>query len=85
MVISSTHAHKRVLDYFITFPLKTKKINSFCKWKKVYDLILSKQHLTIEGITTIKRISKMINTNNAMNKKIGKPHILLPIYVWTFI
>lgn len=53
-----------VCNYFNSFPLKTKKYNSFTNWLKVYKLILNKEHLTAEGLEIVRSIKKTINIKN---------------------
>lgn len=53
-----------VCNYFNSFPLKTKKYNSFTNWFKVYKLILDKEHLTAEGLEIVRSIKKTINIKN---------------------
>lgn len=64
-----------VRDYFLLFPLKTKKFHSFKKWLEVYTMVLNKEHLKNEGLNKIKLLSKQINLNNSLNKKTGSAKI----------
>jgi len=50
-----------VRDYFLKFPLKTKKAASFFKWNKALSMVLSKQHLSDDGLATIRIIASKIN------------------------
>lgn len=50
-----------VIKYFYNHPLKTKKFLVYFNWNKMYKLVISKKHLTEEGIITIKRYSKNLN------------------------
>ena len=54
----------KVCNYFESFPLKTKKSNSFYNWLKVFKMVLNKEHLTVEGLETIRSIKKSINPKN---------------------
>ena len=54
----------KVCNYFESFPLKTKKSNSFYNWLKVFKMVLNKEHLTNEGLETIRSIKKTINPKN---------------------
>ena len=54
-----------VRDYFISFPLKTKKYKSFEHWIEVYNMCLNKEHLTVDGLKKVREITKTIN--NDMN------------------
>ena len=62
---------KTVQNYFISFPLKTKKNLSFINWCKVFNMCLNKEHLSTEGIKTIRKTAKIINVNNSLNIKTG--------------
>ena len=55
-----------VRNYFLTYPLKTKKKESFNKWNKVYDMVLNKEHLVSEGLNNIRIIAKEINKENSL-------------------
>jgi hypothetical protein len=60
-----------VRDYFLAFPLKTKKADSFQHWLNVFTMILNKEHLVSEGLEKIRVIAKIINLNNSLNNKTG--------------
>jgi LAGLIDADG endonuclease len=60
-----------VREYFLAFPLKTKKAKSFKHWLEVFNMVLNKEHLTIEGLDKIRTIAKIINIDNSLNGKTG--------------
>ena len=60
-----------VRQYLDNFPLKTKKLISYSLWLKILNMILNKEHLDIEGLNIIEKLSKTININNSLTKKIG--------------
>lgn len=60
-----------VHDYFLSFPLKTKKNKSFQNWLEVYNMVLNKEHLIPEGLKKIKILAKQVNLNNSLNNKTG--------------
>jgi hypothetical protein len=60
-----------VRDYFLAFPLKTKKADSFKHWVEVFTMILNKEHLVPEGLIKIRAIAKIINHKNSLNNKTG--------------
>jgi len=62
-----------IRNYFLNFPLKSKKLLSFKKWNEIYKmvLVLNKEHLLEKGLTTIRELSKNININNSLNRKTG--------------
>lgn len=53
---------KLIINYFFfRYELKTKKSLAFKKWCKIHDLVLNKEHLTLEGLNKIDLLSKDIN------------------------
>jgi hypothetical protein len=60
-----------VRDYFLAFPLKTKKADSFKHWVEIFTMILNKEHLVPEGLEKIRAIAKIINNKNSLNNKTG--------------
>lgn len=56
---------------FKNYPLKTNKLISFNKWYHIYNMILNKEHLTLEGLNKINILRKDINLNNSLNIKTG--------------
>ena len=60
-----------VRDYFLAFPLKTKKADSFKHWLDVFTMILKKEHLVPEGLKIIRAIAKIVNIKNSLNNKTG--------------
>lgn len=65
----------KVRDYFLMYPLRTKKAISFTKWNEVYTMRLNKEHLDTKGLNKIKSISKEINLNNRDTIKTGSSNI----------
>jgi len=59
--ISSFIKLKIVRNYLSRYKLKTKKHLAFKKWSRVHDMVLSKEHLTIDGLKKIDFLSKKIN------------------------
>lgn len=60
-----------IIKYLDEFNLKTKKKESYYKWKKVYNMILDKKHLNKEGLDNIKNLSKKVNLITSVTKKIS--------------
>lgn len=60
-----------VRDYFLKFPLKTKKAKSFNYWLEMFDMVLNKKHLNLEGLDKIRITAKLINKENSLNTKTG--------------
>ena len=50
-----------ILNYIKTYPLKTKKLISYNRWLKIYNLVKNKKHLTDEGLDVIRNLAKKIN------------------------
>lgn len=69
-----------VREYFLAFPLKTKKLQSFNNWCKVHDMVLRKEHLSHEGLTNIRHLSKIINISNSLTNKTGSSRPISPPY-----
>jgi hypothetical protein len=62
---------KSVQSYFIAFPLKSKKANSFNKWNEVYTMVLNGDHLSHEGLAKIRLIAKQINLVESTTNRTG--------------
>lgn len=60
-----------IIEYINRFKLKTKKRESFDKWVNVYELVKNKMHLTNEGLSEIRKLSKQVNLITSVTKKIG--------------
>jgi hypothetical protein len=60
MVVNLTKL-KTVLIYFNKYKLKTKKLISYNNWLKVYNLVITKQHLTRSGLEKINVLKNKIN------------------------
>lgn len=70
--INSFEGLIQVKEYFLKFPLKTKKKQSFENWLIIQNMVLNKEHLDLEGLEKIKKIKKNINLNNSLTRKTGK-------------
>lgn len=57
--------------YFTTYPLKTKKGQSFTKWLQIYNMLLNKEHLTQDGLDMIRALSKQMNAWNCESSRTG--------------
>jgi len=60
-----------IIEYLNKFRLKSKKQESFDKWVTVYGLVKNKAHLTEEGLSQIRKLSKEVNLITSVTKKIG--------------
>jgi len=54
---------RKVIQYFDQYHLQSRKHISYLKWRKVYRLILAKEHLTEKGIAKILVIKSSINSH----------------------
>ena len=52
---------KKVINYFDTYNLQSKKHISYLRWRKVYILIQNKKHLNKAGLDKIIKIKALIN------------------------
>jgi cell division protein ZapA (FtsZ GTPase activity inhibitor) len=60
MVVNLTKL-EAVLTYLKKYKLKTKKLISYKNWLKVYNLVITKQHLTNSGLEKINILKEKIN------------------------
>lgn len=56
--VSSKDSIKFLINYFNEYPLLGDKFNDFKKWEVVYNMIISKEHITDKGRLKIKSIIK---------------------------
>ena len=59
--VSSLKDLIKIIDHFNKYPLLTQKWADFILWQKVIELIINKEHLTIEGLHKIVAIKAAIN------------------------
>ena len=60
-VRSLEHLRERIVPFFLSHPLKTKKNVDFLKFRDVLLLMERGEHLTPEGIENIRRITAVMN------------------------
>ena len=60
-VRSLEHLRERIVPFFLSHPLKTKKNVDFLKFRDVILLMQRGEHLTPEGIENIRRITAVMN------------------------
>ena len=60
-----------IIKYLDEFNLKTKKKESFNKWKTVYYMVLKKEHLNPAGLENIRILSKQVNLITSITRKTG--------------
>jgi len=61
IVMGSFKANSITVDYFESFPLKTKKQAAFQRWSEIRTILLAKEHLLPGGIERIRNLAKLIN------------------------
>lgn len=59
--VSSFKDMSAIIKFFGKYPLITQKWADYLLFKKAYELILNKQHLTIEGLNKLVEIKALIN------------------------
>jgi len=59
--VSSFKDMSAIIKFFNEYPLITQKWADYLLFKKAYELILNKQHLTLEGLKTLVAIKALIN------------------------
>ncbi len=75
LVIDSFKGLVGVQNYFLLYPLRTKKAISFQKWNEVYTMVLNKEHLDTKGLAKIRVLAKEMNVNNARTTKTGSANV----------
>jgi hypothetical protein len=64
-----------IIDHFKSYPLKTQKYADFLLFKKAFDIINDKKHLTIEGLHELISIRASLNKGLADRLKLAFPNI----------
>lgn len=65
--VSAIEKIKFIVEYFNKYPLLSIKGKDFKDWEIVYNMMLSKQHLTDEGRLKIKSIQSNMNSKRKIN------------------
>jgi LAGLIDADG endonuclease len=65
-----------IIPHFLKYPLLTQKAADFLLFKAIVDLIINKNHLTIEGIHQIINIKASMNTGLSQIVKLNFSHII---------
>ena len=55
---------KKVINYFDTFHVQSRKHINYLKWRKAYIIIQEKGHLTESGIDKITKLKNTMNRNS---------------------
>jgi hypothetical protein len=64
-----------IIDHFNLYPLKTQKYADFLLFKKAFDIIIEKKHLTIEGLQELISIRASLNKGLSERLKLAFPNI----------
>ena len=64
--ITSINKLKVIIGYFNVYSLLGIKYNDFIDWKKVYQMFINKEHLTLEGKQKIKLIKSNMNNTRIL-------------------
>ena len=67
-----------IIEHFEKYPLITQKLGDYLLFKMVFDLVIAKEHLKIEGLNKIVGIRATLNTGINKNLKEAFPS-LIPI------
>ena len=59
--VGSIKSNSVIVDYFLAYPLKGKKLSAFHKWKSIREMLLEKKHLKAGGMELIGESAKSIN------------------------
>lgn len=64
-----------IIAHFDKFPLKTKKVNDYRLFKRAFDIIINKEHLTEKGLDKLIAIKYSMNNGLNSDLAIAFPHI----------
>ena len=67
---------KFIIEHFEKYPLKTQKLADYLLFKMVFDLVIAKEHLKIEGLKKIVGIRATLNTGLNENLKEAFPGLI---------
>ena len=73
--VSSLKGLSLVIGHFDLFPLITKKIGDYILFKQIYELMLNKEHLNIQGIEKIIAIRACLNLGLSNELKTVFPNV----------
>lgn len=73
--VSSFKDMYAIINFFNNYPLITQKLADYLLFKKAYELILNKQHLTIEGLKTLVAIKALVNKGLPEQLKLAFPKL----------
>lgn len=56
---------RKVISYFNSYSLKTKKYINYFNWLKAYKLVINKDHFNEDGLSRVKNLMKKINKKSS--------------------
>lgn len=68
-VSSLTDIQNKIIPHFQKYPCLTSKHLNFQDWVKIADIMIKKEHLTLEGVEKIKSILSNLNKNRSFEDK----------------
>jgi len=74
--VTSTKGFEKIIMHFDKYPLITQKLADYLLWKRAIEIIISKEHLTLEGIKKIVSIRASINKGLPEELKTAFPEII---------
>ena len=75
--VSSIKDMTAVIKFFDNYPLVTQKWGDYILFKEAYELILDKQHLTVEGLKRLVAIRSLVNKGLSNQLKEAFPNLEL--------
>ena len=76
LLVRSIYEVEKIISHLEKFSLCTEKKADFQLWKEAYNLILNKQHLTIDGLQKIVEIKASMNRGLSDELKAAFPHVI---------
>lgn len=67
--VNAFSRHPRIVYYFNSFPLKTKKRFTFSRWSSILTMCLNGEHLSNPGFSRIRDLVKLVNRDSSLPGK----------------
>jgi len=86
--VSSLKDLKVIVEHFINYPLVTAKSSDFKLWLNVYNLMIDKAHLTLEGLYQIVSIKANLNLGLSNKLQAAFPNLIStdrPVFIFQSI
>lgn len=83
--VESISEFQVIVDHFDKYPLITQKLSDYLLFKRVFELIKKKEHLTIEGLNKIVGIKASLNLGLTHGLKEAFPKVVQfnrPVYTF---